>query len=139
MEHRAPYNAGFDMDAFIAALPPSLERTVLTTLEKCVGRDQALSRRRLLDCVRRVPGLEDTHERAVRYIINQARKNGAPICSTGGDDGGYWLAASWDELNEYLDRELRSRLKDLREQEQAMTRAAEQRWGLATVLQGRMF
>ena len=64
-----------------------------------------------------------THERQVRAAINQLRKEGQPICSTGGEGGGYYLAAGADELDTFIARELHARAMDLLEQEQAMRAA----------------
>ena len=65
----------------------------------------------------------------VRMTIQALRKDGHPICSTGGEDGGYWMAANWAELDEYLEREVRSRALDLLEQEKALKSAGEKLWG----------
>lgn len=127
MERREKYNV-FERDV-IDELPPGLEREVLRVLQGCVGREQVISRGNLLRCVRSYPGLERVHERAVRAVINKLRKDEHPICSTGGEEGGYWMAESWEELGEYLDREVRSRLGDLAEQERALVKAGEALWG----------
>lgn len=69
------------------------------------------------------------HEREARVCINQLRKEGVQICSTGGGDGGYWLAENLDELEEYLNNEPLARIKDLSDQVNAMRAAAQKRWG----------
>ena len=116
-------------DSDFASLPPGLDRTVLDILSKRVGRDQALPRPRLLALVRSMPASKTVSDRQLRACINGLRKSGAPICSAGGEDGGYWQAADWDELTEYLEREVHPRAMDLLEQEQALKREAERRWG----------
>jgi hypothetical protein len=68
-------------------------------------------------------------DRPVRLAINQLRKDGHPICSTGGIGGGYYTAASWDELEEYLGAEVHSRALDLLEQEKAMRDGGQRLWG----------
>jgi hypothetical protein len=110
--------------------PFGLERTVLTVLQGCVGHENAISRSRLLSIV------QSSHSRAtdrqLRACINAMRKDGCMICSTGGEDGGYWLAASWNELVEFLDREIIARLTDLAEQRSALEKAGKNRWGWET-------
>ena len=125
-------NIGFRQPEY----PPGLEKSVYQVLYERTGRDNAISRQALLSLIKsRYP---KTTDRQLRACINQMRKDGVMICSTGGEDGGYWFAASWDELSEYLDREVVSRLTDLAEQERALTKAGESRWGYLTK-QERMF
>lgn len=116
--------------------PPGLEKSVYQVLFERQGRDSAISRHALLSLVQSM--YPKTTDRQLRACINQLRKDGVMICSTGGEDGGYWLAASWDELSEYLDREVVSRLIDLAEQRSALVKAGEERWGYLT-RQERMF
>src|SRR5512139_3062396 len=120
-------NQGFDLEEFVGSLPMGLERAVLRVLGFHQGRDQAIGRRDLLAAVAQHGFV--VHERALRAQINELRKEGHPICSTGGEDGGYWMAANWDELNEFADRELHSRAMDLLEVERALREAGERRWG----------
>lgn len=108
-------------------IPVGLERTVLHILNFHKGRDQAIGRGELVRTCGQM-GFR-VHERVVRQAINDMRKAGTPICSTGGEDGGYWLAANWEELIEYVEREIHSRAMDLLEQEKSLKQAAEQRWG----------
>lgn len=115
---------------------PSIEKTVMQVLSDCQGRDNAISRHALLSLVQSVH--PKTSDRQLRACINQLRKDGVMICSTGGEDGGYWTPANWDELSEYIEREIHSRLVDLAEQESALKKAGEERWGYLTK-QERMF
>jgi hypothetical protein len=108
--------------------PPSFDDAVLRTLTLHRGKKQAISRVDLVAAVSRELGAP-IHERVVRETINSLRKLGWTICSAGGGDGGYWLAADWDELNEYIENELHSRAMDLLEQEKALKARAEQMWG----------
>jgi hypothetical protein len=116
--------------------PPGVEKTVMQVLSDCPGRDNAISRAKLLAIVQSAH--PKTSDRQLRACVNKLRKDGQMICSTGGEEGGYWTAASWDELSEYLDREVVSRLTDLAEQRSALTKAGESRWGYLTK-QERMF
>lgn len=115
-------------DEMISDLPPGLDRAVLRVLSFHTGQALAISRGDLVGEVARL-GFR-VHERAIRLTINQLRKRGHLICSTGGSGGGYFLAANWDELQDYLDREVHSRAMDLLEQEKALRMAGEQRWGV---------
>ena len=65
----------------------------------------------------------------MRASINLLRKQGIEICSAGGDEGGYWMAANHEELEEFIQNGIESRAKDLHEQARAMMLAAEKKWG----------
>ena len=108
-------------------------------LAQCRGRENAIERSDLLRNVQYMPGLEKISDRQLRACINTLRKAGALICSTGGVDGGYWWPVSYDEVDEYLSREVYSRISDLNEQAQAMKKAALERWGEEITNQARMF
>lgn len=118
---------GFDLQKMIDELPPGLDRAVLRILGFHLGREAAISRADLLMELGnhgfRVP------DRAARAAINQLRKLGNPICSAGGEGGGYYLARGWNELVEFIDREMHSRAMDLLEQEKALRKEGERRWG----------
>lgn len=123
----AVFNAGFDLDELIDNLPAGLDRAMLRILEFHKGRENAISRGQLvLDLTKH--GFE-VHEREARAMINQLRKHGIEICSTGGERGGYWLATSQEEIQDFTHKELRPRALDLLEQAEAMEKAAEKRWG----------
>ena len=120
-------NQGIDVKQMIADLPHGLDRAILRVLSYHVGRENAISRQDLLEAVASHGFI--VQDRQLRLAINEQKKQGVMICSTGGVNGGYWLAANWSELQEYIDRELHSRAMDLLEQEQALKAAAEKRWG----------
>ncbi len=122
-----PYNISFDLDELIDNLPPGLERAMLRILEFHKGRENAISRGQLLKDLA-THGFK-VHEREARAMINLLRKKGVEICSTGGGDGGYWLAKDSQELEEYLVSEPLARIKDLGQQVIAMRAAAERHWG----------
>jgi hypothetical protein len=121
------FNMGVDMAKMVDELPAGLDRAVLRVLSFHVGRDQAISRGDLVVAIAQHGYF--MHERAVRAAINLLRKQGQPICSTGGEDGGYWLAKDWDELDEFIVREFHSRAMDLLEQEGALRKKGEELWG----------
>lgn len=128
-ETRGKYNAGFKLSEVVDQMPPGLERAMLRVLSARRGREMAISREDLVAALRSL-GFR-VHERQARACINQLRKDGQMICSTGGADSGYWLASSWEELEEYLEREVHSRAMDLLEQEQALRKSGELAWGPA--------
>lgn len=126
---RGNYNTGINLRAMIDEMPPGLDRAVLRVLSQRRGREMAISRDDLLAALRSL-GFK-VHERQARATINELRKSGQMICSTGGEGGGYWLASSWEELEEYLSREVHPRAMDLLEQEAALRRSGELAWGPA--------
>ena len=105
-------------------LPPNLDLVgaIQFVLNNHQGRDNAITRQDLCKTLALTPGLGGgkNFDRVVRASINQMRKDGLPICSTGGKNGGYFMASSADELGEYLEAEVRSRAMDLLEQYRAM-------------------
>lgn len=121
------FNQGVNVDAMLEEMPAGAKRGLLRVLGFRKGRKMAIGRRDLAEEMRKV-GFR-LHERAIRALINELRKEGHPICSTGGEDGGYWLSENWQELEEYLEREVHSRAMDLLEQEQALRATGEKLWG----------
>lgn len=120
------YNVGVDVALMLAQLDPGVKRAVLRVLSYHVGRQNAVSRTELVAETNR---LVPCHDRQVRLVVNELRKEGALICSTGGIDGGYWLAQDMEELRAYLDAEVWSRVGDLTQQAQAMVQAGMAQWG----------
>ena len=121
------FNRGFDMDVYIQTLDPGLDRAVLRALQYHVGQGASIRRRDLVNSVKHY--IPDVRDRAIRLTINRLRKDGFPICSTGGVDGGYWIAANPAELDEYITRELKSRALDLHEQIEALNSTRRAMWG----------
>jgi hypothetical protein len=118
-------------------LPPGLERYTIRCLEGHIGRDQAISRGSLLIAVQMMPGCSTVSDRQLRLMINILRKKGCIICSSGGEEGGYWVGSSWNEVEEYVERELNSRIVDLAETKAGILRGAQEQWGEG--VQGRLF
>jgi hypothetical protein len=112
---------------YIADMPAGLDRAIMRVLSYHVGREKAIGRESLLVALLDV-GFR-VQDRVARAAINDLRKRGQVICSAGGEGGGYWLAKSWEELNEYHQRELHPRAMDLLEQERSQRQAAEVLWG----------
>lgn len=117
----------------VASLPMGADRCILRVLSFHVGRSRAVVKGELLQRVRD-HGF-DLGEREIRAAINQLRKDGHLICSVGGTGGGYYMAGTALELEEFLERELHSRAMDLLEQEKALRGAARKVWGEGVQLQ----
>ena len=113
----------------IQEMPPGLDRAILRILSFHQGREHAISRKRLRAELGRMGFVVDEDEREARVCINQFRKEGMQICSTGGKGGGYWMAIDHKELEKFIQKEMDSRAMDLLEQARAMRAAAEKRWG----------
>lgn len=122
-------SARFDLQAMINNLPAGLDRTLLRTLSFRVGKNNAIKRSELIAVLLRFGFDFRKDDRTMRLCLNQLRKQGVPICSAGGKDGGYWIASNWSELMDYLKEEVHSRAMDLLEQEQAMKSMARKMWG----------
>lgn len=113
--------------AFLEGLEPGVERALLRILTFHVGSDQAIVKEKLIADLKKHGFVVE--ERVIRALINDLRKRGHLICSKGGAGGGYWLAGSREEMEEFLEREVHSRAMDLLEQEKALRSAMVERWG----------
>ncbi|HMN12791.1 MAG TPA: hypothetical protein PKD55_10755 [Bellilinea sp.] len=115
------------VDEIIASLPSGLDRAVLRILDFHKGREHAIGR---ADLVRDLAGMGyRVSERAAREQISLLRKAGSLICSAPGRDGGYWLAASREEYEDFKHQEYLAKINDMRETLAAMDQAAERTWG----------
>ena len=114
---------------------PSVEliRAIRSCLSPHVGRHNAIAREHLFNLVYHQV---TTTDRQLRAAINFLRKQGELILSTGGEKGGYWLAQTRQEAEEYLQAELLSRISDLSQQERAMRVEIDRRF--AQVVQERL-
>ena len=128
MKQGTEFNMGVDIQSMIDNLPAGLDRALLRVLQFHRGRTNAISRRDLLKDLTFM-GFQMKDDRPMRICINQFRKEGVEICSTGGKKSGYWLAANQEELNEWIQNESEARLKDFGKQIRAMRAAADKRWG----------
>lgn len=125
------FNISIDVQDMIRELPEGIYRALLDALANHVGREKSISRRELV--MRLSPLLREKYkpsrfDRSVRLAINQLRKQGYPICSTGGPNGGYFIAANREELEEYLQLEIHARAMDLLQQEQSMRAGSARLW-----------
>lgn len=123
----------------VQALDPGLVRATLSVLRFHTGKANAISKPNLLADLRRLGftgGLTyATAERQVRAAIQELRKAGHLVCSSSGD-GGYYLAADWQELDEFLEVEFRSKIIDMSQTARALEAAAPEKLGRRPSPQG---
>jgi hypothetical protein len=125
--------SGRTYEAELATMPPGLDRAVLRVLNFHRGKAQAIGRFALLTEVKRM-GFKKTTERQLRETIKQLRRDGPLICSTPGKNGGYYMAATLKEFDEFDQSELSARIVDLSETRAAMRKSAAAEFGQATQL-----
>jgi len=118
----------------LRSMEPSLDRAILRVLTGYVGKANAIGRDALTLRVGQL-GFK-SHERQVRETIKNLRREGFLICSTPGENGGYYLAADRIEFEEFIAAEYRAKITDMSVTLAAMTRAADQQFG--SVIQGRL-
>jgi len=106
----------------------ALEKAVLLILAYHVGRENAISGKLMLFELNGA-GFDLSETRYFREVINNLRKQGMPIGSTGGKKGGYWLCKDWSEMEPMLRVQFHDFAMDLLEQEKAMRNGAARMWG----------
>lgn len=110
------------------------ERAVYTVVKQYDKREP-ISRGELVYKVKRLGfGLA---ERQVREIIKQLRRKEYLICSVPGNNGGYYMASSLADYEEFDAMEYGAKIADMAETRAAMKRAAVRQFG--TVYQQSMF
>ena len=109
--------------SYAPSIPRGLEQVVLRVLITHQGRSQAISRTALVRELTKRTG-NTYHERIVRECIKQLRRQGNLICSTPGEDGGYYMAASRSEFDLFDQAEFGAKIADMNETRQAMLKAA---------------
>jgi hypothetical protein len=103
------------------------ERKILNTVESH-AKLKPLSRFELVNKVNRLL-LSSLSERRTRNAIREMRKKGVLILSSGGNNGGYYMAGSLDEYYQFRDREYKSRALDILETVSAMDASAAEQFG----------
>lgn len=119
-------------ETIIASSPAGLDETVLGILRARVGRENRILRREL---VRNAVGKDYENasaDRQVRRSIARLRKL-YPVMSSSGD-GGYWWAATRDEVLACM-AETQSRARELESRARVLQRMAE-RFGAESLLGG---
>jgi hypothetical protein len=119
-------------DRLIKDMPVGLDRAVLRLLSFHTGRTFAIGRQELVLNMRLL-GF-DVHERLVRHCIRGLRRAGHLICSAPGEDGGYYMAWSLAEFEEFARHEFLAKIGDMSETLAAMRAAAKETFGDALQL-----
>ena len=110
-------------ELLIANMPVGLDRAIMRVISRCQGRDQSISRGKLLTLVH-AAGFQDTNERQMRESIKMLRRDGHLICSAPGTGGGYWLAVNMAEYQEFEESEYTAKIVDMSETRAAMRKSA---------------
>lgn len=115
--------------------PAGCDRAILRVLEFHRGKEGAIGGEELT----RLVNLNGFHidQRTVRESIKELRRTGHLICSTAGNGGGYYLATTAEEFEQFIDQEFKAKIKDMSETLNAMQQAARDQFGPA--VQGRLF
>jgi hypothetical protein len=116
-----------EYDEMIRNMPMGLDRAMLQVLSYRMGRGRAIGRAELVDAVRLIG--YDSPERMVRHCIRELRREGRLICSAPGEDGGYYLAETLAEFEEFAEAEFRAKIADMSETLAAMKAAARAAFG----------
>ena len=103
------------------------ERAIWNVVKQ-YGKDKPISRGELVHNVKRL-GF-DLPERTVREIIKQLRRKEFLICSVAGTNGGYYVAASLADFEEFDAMEYGAKIADMAETRAAMKRAATRQFGV---------
>lgn len=121
MERRGAY------ESQIKNMPVGLDRAILRVLSYHRGREQAIGRS---DLVRQVAQLGcAATERQVREEIKQLRRDGYLICSAAGEDGGYYMAETLAEFEEFAQVEFIGKIADMSETLSRMRESANKNFG----------
>ena len=110
-------------------LPPDLGHAIMIVLSFHVGRYNTISRANLCAELKYLK----VSDRQIREQIKQLRRSGHLIGSLSGENGGYYLITTPDDLQEFLKREYQAKISDMRQTVEAMTKAASQRWGAESI------
>lgn len=112
----------------IPCMDPMTARAVMRLMYFHVGRLSAIKKPDAIVQLRDAGFQLD--ERQFRSAVNCLRKHGVLIGSASSHPMGYWLIANRDEYHEFIQREILSRIKDLREIQLAMDASANQVFGV---------
>ena len=122
-------------EVLLKRMPAGLDRAVLRVISQRVGRGQAVGRGQLVRLVGQ--GGFRAHERQIREVIKELRRQGHLICSAAGENGGYWMAANRQEFEAFGQQEFEAKISDMSETWRAMQKSADEKFG--TAVQERLF
>ena len=106
-------------------LPPDFGLAIMTVLSFHTRRRNPISQAQLCAALKEFK-ISDGH---IRERIEQLRRSGHLIGSLAGENGGYYLITTAEELQEFLNREYEAKINDMRQTIEAMKKTASQRWG----------
>jgi hypothetical protein len=106
-------------------LPPDLGLAIMSVLSFHISRRNPISQAQLYASLKDFK-ISDGH---MREQIKQLRRSGHLIGSLPGENGGYYLITTADDLEEFLNREYEEKINDMRQTVEAMKKTASQRWG----------
>lgn len=115
------------LEKLIESMPFGLDRALLRILSFHTGRDKAIGRGEMVNTLK-ANGF-DVHERQARQVIHDLRRDGHLICSAPGEDGGYYMATSHHEVDDFIKREIHPKAMDLLETEKSIREAAKRKFG----------
>lgn len=101
----------------IEQIPESKYRDLLVIISNRRSSDSAISRRELAYRM-------NMSDREVRELITRARKSRFPIIINH-NEGGYYLSNDINEIQEFRNREIHSRINDLKATDDGMAEAIE--------------
>lgn len=112
-------------------MPYGLERHILQIITNRVGKTNRIKKDYLIYIVKGIPGCQNIKDidRKIRLAVNNLRDQGHLICSTNEDGGGYWIADCPEDVEEFIEREINSRIISLNRTKQAMKDRARAQWG----------
>ena len=108
------------------SLQHGIIRAVGRIIELRVGRKLAISKLELIEELSRLGFQAD--DRKARACVHELRQMGIPILSSSGHRG-FWYPESRDEIDHFLNSELRPRAKDLFASISALEKAASRDYG----------
>lgn len=114
-------------EKLISAMPFGLDRALLRVLSFHNGRENAIGRGAMVETLK-AHGF-DVSERQARQAIHDMRREGHLICSAPGENGGYFMAESRRDVDEFIDREIHPKAMDLLETEKSIRESAKRKFG----------
>lgn len=115
--------------AYNVLLPPDINLAIMVILSFHLGRRNAISSIHLCASIQEY----NINERRLCDHIKHLRRSGHLIGSASGENGGYYLIPTPEELQDFLRCEYQAKIIDMRQTVDAMTKAASQRWGPDTI------
>lgn len=111
----------------VDSLPSGLLGTLGRALEFRIGQENAISKVDLIDILAQ-HGIHLSDDRPIRAGVHELRQMGVLICSSSGSSG-YWTSESREEIDLFINSELRPRATDLFSTISALEDAASKKFG----------